>query len=935
MRFCCGKSHRLQCAAAVAVLAWSSAATAKEAFFEVPVRDLKLTEGKLPEGNATRVWSRNPVLGYFSRADFEGDAEGYLQLEGQPINSSDNTGARIVSAGRLLVRSGVEGDVKGALYLRADDDKGMVRVRFVIPADRADAQHRESFYKLKQQHYERLAQENIPGAAWFRHQARLAAQAIHKESKPGATPQANRRRDDPELVRTYDIFSGGRAVSENLQLDRALPSPAPKEKLVRLDAVKGITVREFDWKPLIKDAHPQLDPLAASLPADQHAVFFPTFQAAVDLMDNLSHQGTLFLGLADPRSEDTGVVQRYQKQLGLSISGVGRVLGPHLVRSMAVTGSDTSFPTGTDLAILLEAEQPQTLADLLWAQVTLTSKLGGPAKEHKGEIHGLKYRAMVAEDRSVSSYVATLDKAVVAANSLHQLEQLALVKQGKIPALATAPEYIFFRDRCRRGEASESALAVLTDSTIRRWCGPRWRIGESRRTRGAALLAELQAGQLDKLVNGKIHTGPLYTELSTYDVGEVRLTPRGVVSAKLGSLRFLTPIAELPLDEALQGEVNAYDAWREGYERYWTGAFDPIALRLSLTKAGLAADLTVTPLILSSEYRKFSDIVRSAKIAPQAGDPHQALLHAVIALDLKSPMVNQANNMAQVMLSGPKFDPLGWLGSSVALYVDEDPFWQELMKRPTEEREKFLQKQAGRIPVALVAEVSSGLRLTAFLAGVRGMIEQSAPGMVTWQALTYKDQAYVKVAPTEQGKAMAAEIGDVAVYYAPSAEQLIVTLREDVLRRALDRRAARKLAVKQGQPVPPAGSAWLGESMALSVDRRAIDALANMFHDEYREQLRARAWSNLPILNQWRKQFPTQDALALHERFWQSRLLCPGGGKYVWNEQWQTYESTVFGHPGEPKPGPAAPPQLFQYARARFGVTFEHDGLRARVALEK
>ena len=921
--------------AAAAVLTWASAGAAKEAFFEVPVRDLQLTAGKLPTGSDARIWSRSPVDGYFTRAVFEGDAEGYLQLDERPINSSDNTGARIASAGRLLVRSGAEADVKGTLYLRADDEKSMVRLPFVIPAARADAQHRESFYKLKQQHYERLAQENVPGTAWFRHQARLAAQAIHKESKPGAAPQTNRWRDEPELVRTYDLFSGGRAVSENLQLDRALPPPAPKEKLVRLDSVQGITVREFDWKPLIKDAHPQLDPLAASLPADQHAVFFPTFQAAVDLMDNLAQQGTLFLGLADPRSEDTGLVHRYQKQLGLSIGGVGRLLGPHLVRSIAATGSDTNFPTGTDLAILLEADQPQALADLLWAQVTLTAKLGSAAKELKGTIHGLKYRAMVAEDRSVSSYVATLDKAVVVTNSLHQLEQLALVKDGKIAALATVPEYTFFRMRSRRGEANESALAVLTDATIRRWCGPRWRIGESRRTRGAALLAELQAAQLDKLVQGKIQTGPLHTDLSTYDVGDVQLTPQGVVSSKLGSLSFLTPIAELPLDEALQGEVEAYNRWREGYERYWTGAFDPIALRLSLTKAGLAADLTVTPLILRSEYRKFSDIVRGAKIAPHAGDPHQALFHAAIALDLKSPMVGQANNMAQMMLSGPKFDPLGWIGSSIALYVDEDSFWHELAKQPTEEREKFLQRQAGRIPLALVAEVSSGLRLTAFLAGLRGMIEQSAPGMVTWEALTYKDQAYVKVAPTEQGKAMAREVGELAVFYAPSAEQLIVTLREDVLRRALDRRAARRLAEKQGQPLPQTGPAWLGESMAITVDRRAIDALSNMFHDEYRTLARTRAWSNLPILNHWRRRFPAQDALAVHGRFWQSRLLCPGGGKYVWNDQWQTYESTVFGHPGEPKPGPAAPPQLFQYARARFGVTFEHDGLRARVALEK
>ena len=35
---------------------------------------------------------------------------------------------------------------------------------------------------------------------------------------------------------------------------------------------------------------------------------------------------------------------------GLSLTGLGRLLGPHLARTLALTGSDTYFPTGTDVA---------------------------------------------------------------------------------------------------------------------------------------------------------------------------------------------------------------------------------------------------------------------------------------------------------------------------------------------------------------------------------------------------------------------------------------------------------------------------------------------------------------------------------------------------------------------------------------------------------
>ena len=68
---------------------------------------------------------------------------------------------------------------------------------------------------------------------------------------------------------------------------------------------------------------------------------------------------------------------------------------------------------------------------------------------------------------------------------------------------------------------------------------------------------------------------------------------------------------------------------------------------------------------------------------------------------------------------------------------------------------------------------------------------------------------------------------------------------------------------------------------------------------------------------------------------WKIRLICPGGGRYVWNDKYQTMESTVYGHPGEPKTGPVAAPALGEFSNGNFGLTFENQGLRARVSLEK
>ena len=61
---------------------------------------------------------------------------------------------------------------------------------------------------------------------------------------------------------TYDLFSGGRAISENLQLDRVLRPAKPGEDTVAIAHLTGITVREMDWKPLVKDLKPKTDALA-------------------------------------------------------------------------------------------------------------------------------------------------------------------------------------------------------------------------------------------------------------------------------------------------------------------------------------------------------------------------------------------------------------------------------------------------------------------------------------------------------------------------------------------------------------------------------------------------------------------------------------------------------------------------------------------------
>jgi hypothetical protein len=861
----------------------------------------------------------------------------------------------------------------------------MVGVRFKIPASKAQPEARLAFYQAKETHYLRLRTRDIPGGAWFRHQVKEAALARGEKPEAGA-PMATipnfQQRDD--FGGTYDLFSGGRAMSENLQLDRQLPpGRAHQEGNVKIDSLKGITIRQIDWKDRIKDLKPQLDPLAAAIPADQHAVFFASFQAAVRVADEASRQGVPVLRMADPRAEDAQTEQRYQRQLGLSMTEASRLLGPRLVRSVALTGSDTYFPTGTDVAVLLESPRPVVLENLILAQVGMATAKDQEAQPIKGEVGGVSYQGYRSPDRRISSYVARLGGVVVVTNSPYQLQRLAEVQSGKSPSIASLPEYVFFRSRYPRGHADETGLVFLSDATIRRWCGPKWRIASSRRTRDAAVLAELQASQADALVHGGgsvspggragLKPGPIYTDLATSSAGELTLTGQGVASSTLGTLAFLTPIAEMPLDEVTTSEAQAYNLWRDGYERNWSWAFDPIALRLTLRDQRLAADLSVMPLILGSEYREMAAISQGGKFAPDAGDPHGALVHFILALDPKSPIFQNYGNLLASMIHGAS---LGWIGSSLAIYADADPFWKELAEQNDQARFRFLEQNLGRLPLAVQVDVSSGLKLAAFLAGARTWIEQSSPGMVRYDALSYHDQPYVKVSPTDRARTSGVPQGELALYYSASGDALILTLREDLLHRALDRQIARAKAKQPADqpgdaakpvgdsgkaqagasgvplaasqpvsretradklPVPPTAKSrpWLGSNVGLQLDQQAIEYLMNLSAREIQDGMQLRAWGNLPILNEWKRRYPKEDPVEVHRRLWHTELVCPGGGRYQWNEQFQTMESTVYGHPGQPQKGPAAPPVLAGFRFVDFGLTFEDQGLRAAVSLER
>ena len=827
----------------------------------------------------------------------------------------------------------------------------MVALKFTLPQKAASDDARGPYFQAKYAHYESLLNKGTPGAAWFRHQTRTARAALGQNAV-----EAMRNRPEPgspfaSADDTYNLFTGGRALSENLQLDRVIPPGRRlEEPTVDVDSIPAVTVKEMDWAPLVKDKHPATDPLARYVPIDQHAIFFPTFNAMLALTDEADTQGVPILQALEPRAEDAMTRERYQKQLCLSLTGLGRLLGPKLIDGVAVTGSDPYLRTGTDVAVLFEAKDPAVLKSMLAAQVALRRQMTPEAEAVQGKVAGIEYFGARSPDRSVCAYVGQLGgtNVIVVTNSLKQLERLAATNRGTIKPITAAPEYTFFRDRYARGEGNETAFIVLTDATIRRWCGPKWRIADSRRTQAAAVMADLQANYATELATGKAQPTALQTEHQVIDMGELRLTSAGVASSGYGSLEYLTPIIELPMDKVTREEAQLYGRWRDGYQQDWSNYFDPIAARLAVHDGKIEADVTVMPLIINTRYRELVELTQGVKLAPDAGDPHDALVHFAMALNRDSAPVKMIEGFAKQAAPHLRIEPFAWLGKSVSVYVDDDPLWKEAAA--AEDPEKFMNDNWHRLPVAARVASDSPFKLAAFMTAVHAFVDQSAPNVTGWETVDHHGRSYVRISSRGSG---IGEVDKAKLYYATLPDALVLTLNEDVIKRALDRESAREdgragpatrpAAPAAGDPAGPVTrpatrpvefQPWLGESVAIQVDTRAVQALREVIGQQYRSQMQQMAWANVPVLNEWKRLYPDQDPVKVHERLWQTRLVDPAGGSYVWNEQYQTMESTTYGHPGAPKEGPGLPPQLNHVTRAAAGITFENQGLRAKVVLE-
>ena len=144
-------------------------------------------------------------------------------------------------------------------------------------------------------------------------------------------------------------------------------------------------------------------------------------------------------------------------------------------------------------------------------------------------------------------------------------------------------------------------------------------------------------------------------------------------------LKYLTPNIELNVLTVSQQEAAEYERYKQHYQAYWQGMFDPIAVRVTVDRT-VKLETCVLPMANGSLYNDLRAMVdktprplKRARIAPSA----IVSMAYVPGRKAIGEQLRAVPGVAEVLRGNPTLTDLSWLGDRVSLhFCDGDSILQ-------------------------------------------------------------------------------------------------------------------------------------------------------------------------------------------------------------------------------------------------------------------
>ena len=787
-------------------------------------------------------------------------------------------------------------------------------------------------------------------------------------------PNFAQNRNSAEMM--YDTTTGALAIQESLQLDRMLAAGKMTEaQTIDISTMSGVQTQSHPFDQMRAGKEPVYNPIANFAPIDNYILSFNGVEKLLQLVDFLDQWGSSALELYEAESIDYDVHGRLQRQLALPDSLLARFFGDQVVSQTAITGNDPFLREGSDVSILFEVKNRELFEQSVNTELAIVKAANPDAQSTSFSIGDIKVEALTNSDRTISSYRAWIDSVVVYSNSRVALERIVKTKQGQIQAVSSAPDFKYMRSVVYPYDPKlEDGFLYLSDDFIRHLVSPQVRIKEKRRIEAltslkmltnAQLLQRYQQGNSVEISKAELIKAKVLNKGDLVGAGSQDLewdsARHRAVSASYGTLRFMTPLVELPIDKVSESERSGYQTFVQNYEHYWRRYFDPIGVRIKVGTA-VKFDVTILPLIADSSYDSLKDTSSGSlvRVDPKKFPP-DTLFRLVFHInpqgrDLQSfksfftGMAQQDRNSSAPSvggLVGSSVNLTDWIGEWFSIWVAETGTLKEAAQRAYAVADGNTSvgysdpfNDISKTPLVLGIHQKNGVSLAAFLVALRSLIQGTAPDMVSYTNLEpYKNVTIVKISEGRNSPMPPTPgVEPPAVYYATVGDGFYLSTQTATLKSLIDHSSGElslvaKDAAAQAETFDAHAFNYVSagpvvrDTVRFLLEQQAYAATLRNFGAAW--IIGRMGFANGQIDDE------TQFNLLGY------RLASPGGGTYSYDAATDLVSSSVYGSMREPKRRSESPldspvsKMVDSVERLISTLRFTEEGLQATVQIDR
>lgn len=712
----------------------------------------------------------------------------------------------------------------------------------------------------------------------------------------------------------YEVFSGSLAIQESLQQQSLRGGGRGGDQNVPISQLSPPALESLDYAALLEEkAKQEIDPqpqaIARLVPEDRYFLHFRSLAAAGELADLTADWGDNLLRLFTVHARDNHLQQKLEDQLCLERGPLTKLFADEVVGELAITGSDPFVMEGSDVTLIFRLERPDVFRQAAASWLADARRRFPDVTEREFNYRGHKIAVRYTDDRRVSSFSVEHEEYAIYSNSHRAIRLVIDAALGKTGNLFDALDYRYVTTLLPPSDDPNGGYLFASEAFIKRNIGPESKISEKRRvqcfnnlvmlnhasmfyrlenSRSPVSLSELVEGRYVDLSKVACPHGGAYAFDADHDTCTCSLHNR---------LKYLTPNAELTVQQVSAAEQEEYERYKERYRAFWQRLFDPLAVRISVGRQ-VKLELCALPLANSTLY---TDLKQHLDDRPQEIDTSRVAPSAILTTTgvlgrgQIGALLKQLPGITEALAADPTLADLSWLGDRVSFHLCDADTVIEV--DPTRLRALL---GVGTFEQTLAAAAVWSIEMPTYLAvdvedadKARRLLEQlvtriflrngSLFGVPTsldgYRLPDYREHAvYVLSYQVHALK--------VRLHLALVGEQLLAATTPETLHQAID--AAAKPADR-----PPVEAHLL-----LRLDRRAINRLSDDMELYWEEKSRLACHRNTISIYNLVKLYgvAADDTGKLSDAKYGVTWFCPDGGEYQFDRERDQVVCSVHGN---------------------------------------